>query len=320
MLVPKNCQRDVGQQRQAGHDQPDADPERARRGAGSGSRADARRSAWPCADHPSCVPGRADERRTVAGMPRDQHRRGPGGRGCASIPPTIFSEMSALAVRTGASTSGRGSPTGTVRAGAVEAAVEALRAGRNQYAARPRRPRAARGGRRAPGPALRHRPRPRPPRWWSPPARPRRSRPRSSRWSNPGDEVVVLEPYYDSYVACIEMAGGVRRPVTLRAPDFRLDVDALRAAVTDRGPRDPAVNTPHNPTGAVLDPRRARGGRRGRGRARPGGGHRRGLRAPAVRRPRARPALHPAGHVGPHGVRSPAPARRSPSPAGRSAG
>ena len=51
---------------------------------------------------------------------------------------------------------------------------------------------------------------------------------------DPGDEIVVLEPYYDSYVAMIQMAGGVRRPVTLRAPDFRLDLDELRAAVTRR--------------------------------------------------------------------------------------
>ena len=67
-----------------------------------------------------------------------------------------------------------------------------------------------------------------------------------------GDEVVVLEPYYDSYVAMIQMAGGVRRPVTLRSPDFRLDVDELRAAV---GPRTRFVllNSPHNPTGTVLD-------------------------------------------------------------------
>jgi N-succinyldiaminopimelate aminotransferase len=47
------------------------------------------------------------------------------------------------------------------------------------------------------------------------------------------------------------MAGGVRRPVTLRAPDFRLDVDALRAAVTERT-TTLLLNTPHNPTGAVL--------------------------------------------------------------------
>ena len=68
---------------------------------------------------------------------------------------------------------------------------------------------------------------------------------------DPGDEVVVLEPYYDSYVAMIAFAGGVRRPVTLRAPDFRLDVDELRAAVTGRT-RVLLVNTPHNPTGTVL--------------------------------------------------------------------
>ena len=68
---------------------------------------------------------------------------------------------------------------------------------------------------------------------------------------DPGDEVVVLEPYYDSYVACIQLAGGVRVPVTLRAPDFRLDVDRLRAAVTDRT-RLILLNSPHNPTGAVL--------------------------------------------------------------------
>ena len=67
----------------------------------------------------------------------------------------------------------------------------------------------------------------------------------------PGDEVVVLEPYYDSYVAMIEMAGGVRRPVTLRAPDFRLDIDALRAAVTTAH-RFVLLNSPHNPTGTVL--------------------------------------------------------------------
>ena len=61
----------------------------------------------------------------------------------------------------------------------------------------------------------------------------------------------MLEPYYDSYVAMIQMAGGVRRPVTLRAPDFRLDPDELRAAVTPRT-RFVLLNSPHNPTGCVL--------------------------------------------------------------------
>jgi N-succinyldiaminopimelate aminotransferase len=68
-----------------------------------------------------------------------------------------------------------------------------------------------------------------------------------------GDEVVALEPYYDSYAATIAMARGVRVPVTLRPPDFALDVDALRAAVTDRT-RLLLLNSPHNPTGAVLAP------------------------------------------------------------------
>ena len=67
-----------------------------------------------------------------------------------------------------------------------------------------------------------------------------------------GDEAIAFEPYYDSYAACISMAGAVRRPVTLRPPDFALDVDALRAAVTPRT-RLILLNSPHNPTGKVFD-------------------------------------------------------------------
>jgi N-succinyldiaminopimelate aminotransferase len=67
----------------------------------------------------------------------------------------------------------------------------------------------------------------------------------------PGDEVIAFEPYYDSYAACIAMAGGVRVPVTLRAPGFRPDLDELRAAVTSRT-RLILLNSPHNPTGAVF--------------------------------------------------------------------
>ena len=62
----------------------------------------------------------------------------------------------------------------------------------------------------------------------------------------------MLEPYYDSYPAMVAFAGGVRRPVTLRAPDFRLEADALRAAVGERT-RLILLNSPHNPTGRVLD-------------------------------------------------------------------
>ncbi|HYK67552.1 MAG TPA: pyridoxal phosphate-dependent aminotransferase [Streptosporangiaceae bacterium] len=67
----------------------------------------------------------------------------------------------------------------------------------------------------------------------------------------PGDEVIALEPYYDSYAACIAMAGARRVPVTLRAPLFRPDLDALRDAITSRT-RLILLNTPHNPTGMVA--------------------------------------------------------------------
>ena len=67
----------------------------------------------------------------------------------------------------------------------------------------------------------------------------------------PGDEVIAFEPYYDSYAACITMAGGVRVPITLREPDFRPDIDAMAAAITERT-RLILLNSPHNPTGTVF--------------------------------------------------------------------
>ena len=69
---------------------------------------------------------------------------------------------------------------------------------------------------------------------------------------NPGDEVIALEPFYDSYAASIELAGGRRVGVALFGPDFKLDHAELAAAFT---PKTKAllINTPHNPTGAVLD-------------------------------------------------------------------
>ncbi|HXR69929.1 pyridoxal phosphate-dependent aminotransferase [Actinocrinis sp.] len=73
---------------------------------------------------------------------------------------------------------------------------------------------------------------------------------------NPGDEVIAFEPYYDSYAACIAMAGGVRVPATLRPPTeqqprWHPDLDALAASITERT-RVLLLNTPHNPTGMVL--------------------------------------------------------------------
>jgi N-succinyldiaminopimelate aminotransferase len=166
------------------------------------------------------------------------------------IPPTIFSEMSALAVRTGALNLGQGFPDVDGPASAIEVAVEALRGGRNQYAPGIGTPelRRAIAAHQARHYGLEVDP--------DPEVAVTAGATEAIAAAvlalvNPGDEVVVLEPFYDSYVATIEMAGGVRRPVTLRAPGFRLDLDELRAAVTDRT-TVLLLNTPHNPTGAVL--------------------------------------------------------------------
>ena len=167
-----------------------------------------------------------------------------------TVPPTIFSEMSALAVRTGAVNLGQGFPDVDGPPSVIAAAVDALRDGRNQY---------------APGigvPALRQAVAAHQARHYGLELDPDSQVVITTGCTEaiagamlglvePGDEVIVLEPYYDSYVAMIEMAGGVRRPVTLRAPDFRLDVDALRAAVSPRS-RFVLLNSPHNPTGTVL--------------------------------------------------------------------
>jgi N-succinyldiaminopimelate aminotransferase len=166
------------------------------------------------------------------------------------IPPTIFSEMSALAVRTGSLNLGQGFPDVDGPPEVIAEAVTALENGRNQY---------------APGvgvPSLRQAAARHQHRHYGLDLDPDREVVVTTGCTegvaaallglvDPGDEIVVLEPYYDSYVAMIQMAGGVRRPVTLRSPDFRLDVDELRAAVTPRT-RFMLVNSPHNPTGTVL--------------------------------------------------------------------
>lgn len=68
---------------------------------------------------------------------------------------------------------------------------------------------------------------------------------------DPGDEVVVIEPFYDAYPVNAALAGAVPRHVTLRAPDFALDLEELAAAFNERT-RAIVVNNPHNPTGRVL--------------------------------------------------------------------
>lgn len=174
-------------------------------------------------------------------------------RRLAEFGTTIFAEMSALAVATGSINLGQGFPDTDGPEEIREAAVRALRDGRgNQY---------------PPGPGV-------------PELRTAITAHQERRYGlsydpdrevlvtagateaiaaallalvEPGDEVVALEPYYDSYAACIAMAGGTRVPVTLRPHEgaFRLDLDELRAAVTPRT-RLLLINTPHNPTGTVL--------------------------------------------------------------------
>ncbi|WP_405924534.1 pyridoxal phosphate-dependent aminotransferase [Streptomyces sp. NBC_00035] len=182
-------------------------------------------------------------------------------RRLAEFGTTIFAEMSALALSTGSINLGQGFPDTDGPEEVREAAVRALRDGRgNQY---------------PPGPGV-------------PELRTAIAAHQKHRYGlsydpdrevlvtagateaiaatllallEPGDEVIAFEPYYDSYAACIAMAGGTRVPVTLRPHEgtrdgvadrrFRLDLDELRDAVTDNT-RLLLINTPHNPTGTVL--------------------------------------------------------------------
>ncbi|MFE9875449.1 pyridoxal phosphate-dependent aminotransferase [Streptomyces sp. NPDC005784] len=182
-------------------------------------------------------------------------------RRLAEFGTTIFAEMSALAMSTGSINLGQGFPDTDGPEEIREAAVRALRDGRgNQY---------------PPGPGV-------------PELRTAIAAHQKRHYGlsydpdievlvtagateaiaaallallEPGDEVIALEPYYDSYAASIAMAGGTRVPVTLRPEEgthdgvahrrFRLDLDELRDAVTERT-RLLLINTPHNPTGTVL--------------------------------------------------------------------
>ena len=69
---------------------------------------------------------------------------------------------------------------------------------------------------------------------------------------NEGDEVIVIEPFYDSYLACLSMAGAVVRIVTLHAPEFKFDEEELRAVFNDNT-KMIIINSPNNPTGRVFD-------------------------------------------------------------------
>ncbi|HEV7622798.1 MAG TPA: aminotransferase class I/II-fold pyridoxal phosphate-dependent enzyme [Amnibacterium sp.] len=164
---------------------------------------------------------------------------------------TIFAEMSALAAATGAINLGQGFPDTDGPQEVLDAAREAISAGLNQYPPG----RGTDGLRRA---IAAHQAR-----WYGLAPDPEREVLVTAGATEalaatllalvePGDEVVTFEPYYDAYGALIGLADGVHRTVALRWPDFAPDLDELDAAVTDRT-RVILVNSPHNPTGAVLE-------------------------------------------------------------------
>jgi len=68
---------------------------------------------------------------------------------------------------------------------------------------------------------------------------------------NPGDEAIILEPFYDSYLASIQMAGATVVPVTLHAPDFSLNFEELQMAISPKT-KMLILNNPHNPTGKMF--------------------------------------------------------------------
>src|ERR1700733_10433459 len=165
----------------------------------------------------------------------------------AGLGTTIFTEMTALAVRTGSINLGQGFPDTDGPPAVIEAAVAALRGGENQYAPLPGVP------------ALREAVLAHQRDWYG-------LEPEDVLVTfgateaiaaallglcDPGDEVVVLEPYYDSYAACIAFAGATRRPVTLRPPGFEVSAEDVHDAIGPRA-RLLLLNSPHNPTGRVL--------------------------------------------------------------------
>ncbi len=165
--------------------------------------------------------------------------------------PTIFAEMSALASATGAINLGQGFPDEDGPAEILEAARDAISAGLNQY---------------PPGlgmPVLREAIARHQKRFYDLDVDPDTEVLVTAgatealaavllAFVDDGDEVVTLEPVYDSYAAVIALAGGRHVTVPLHPPLFAPDPDALRAAVTDRT-RVILLNTPHNPTGAMLE-------------------------------------------------------------------
>ena len=163
---------------------------------------------------------------------------------------TIFAQMSALAVATQAVNLGQGFPDTDGPPEILEAAIDAIRAGHNQY---------------PPGigiPELRQAVAEHQKRFYDITLNPDTEVLITAGATEAitaallalcefGDEVVVFEPYYDSYAAAIAMAGAHRRCVPLRPPDYSYAPEDLEAAISERT-RLILVNSPHNPTGKVF--------------------------------------------------------------------
>lgn len=167
------------------------------------------------------------------------------------VHPTIFTEMSSLAARTGAINLGQGFPDEDGPIEVLDAALQAIRDGFNQY---------------PPGtgmPVLRHAIAAHQRRFYAQEVDPDSEVLVTAgatealtatilALTEDGDEVVTFEPFYDSYAAAIGLGRAVHRTIALRAPLFQPDPDDIRSAITDRT-RLILINNPHNPTGTVLD-------------------------------------------------------------------
>ena len=170
----------------------------------------------------------------------------------AAFGTTIFARMSALAAETGAINLGQGFPDTDGPTEVLDAAVDAIRSGQNQY---------------PPGLGiadLRQAVAEHQQRFWGMTVDPDTEVLITAGATEAlagsllgiletGDEVIVFEPMFDSYQACIALAGATVVPVTLipGVEGYTFDPDALRAAVSPRT-RLILLNTPHNPTGKVF--------------------------------------------------------------------